>query len=302
MGIGKNGERLRLTAFLQNAQQELAQKGVDNPQLDARLLVAQALGCDRLQLALQPERVLTVQEIATLQSLIDRRANREPVARIFGLREFWGLPFALNEATLEPRPDSETLISVCTEQASNTGQAHHETPMIPNPCLLPSVLDLGTGTGCLLLALLHEMPNATGLGLDIAPRAVDQARQNAERLGLSSRATFRVNNWLEGITDCFDIILSNPPYIAHDEIVALMPEVREHDPMVALDGGKDGLDIYRHLIPQLPRHLNPNGFVVFEVGQGQAKSVSALLRIAGFSNVTVRKDFGGIERCVAAKR
>ena len=166
----------------------------------------------------------------------------------------------------------------------------------------PRIIDLGAGTGCLLLALLHELPQATGLGVDIAPRAIEQATINAERLGLSGRAAFQVGNWLDGITGTFDLIISNPPYIAASDIPKLMPEVREYDPLAALDGGADGLDIYRHLIPQLSRFLNPDGFVVFEIGQGQAAAVSEMFRAAGFTGISAHKDLGGVERCVAAQR
>lgn len=273
-----------LAFFLRAATAHLAAAGVDTPELDTRLLVAAGLGCDRLQLLTERERVLTADELKRLNLLIDRRVQREPVARILGLREFWGLPFGLNEATLEPRPDSETLIEValgCPKSAT--------------------ILDLGTGTGCLLLALLHEWPEAIGVGTDIAPRAVEQAQANAARLGLEQRATFRVSDWLDSLSERFDLIVSNPPYIPSRDIPGLMPEVREHDPMQALDGGADGLAPYRYLIPRLPHHLTPQGHVIFEVGQGQADEVAELLRRAGFIEVRSAKDLGGVERCVAGR-
>ncbi|NTU77152.1 MAG: peptide chain release factor N(5)-glutamine methyltransferase [Alphaproteobacteria bacterium] len=271
-----------LLEIIHKAQKELAAAGVDHPALDARLLIGHALGCDRAQLMMQSRRVLTDEEIAAILKLIERRARRVPVARILGLREFWGLPFGLNEATLEPRPDSETLIEAALRIPFSNGR----------------LLDLGTGTGCLLLALLHEWPEATGMGVDIAPRAVEQARANAERLGLADRATFRVNSWADGVTERFDLIISNPPYIASGEISGLMPEVRDYDPRAALDGGSDGLDVYRHLIPRLPRLLNPQGAAIFEVGQGQATAVADLLRQSGFPDVATCRDLGGVERCV----
>jgi release factor glutamine methyltransferase len=160
------------------------------------------------------------------------------------------------------------------------------------------ILDLGTGTGCLLLSLLHELPDATGLGIDIASRAVEQAEANAVALELAARAKFRIGNWLEGITETFDVVVSNPPYIAAGDIPKLMPEVREHDPRRALDGGADGLDAYRLLIPALPRVMNPGALAAFEVGQGQAATVADLFRHAGFSNIETRKDLGGVDRCV----
>ena len=276
---------MSLHAAIQAATAQLAAAGVDNPPLDARLLVAHALGCDRLALLTTPLRELAAEEVTRIAALIQRRAAREPVARSLGLREFWGLPFGLNEATLEPRPDSETLIEAAIKIAGTPPR---------------SLLDLGTGTGCLLLALLHEWPQATGLGLDIAPRAVEQARHNAARLGLEARAQFVVNDWLDGITARFDLIVSNPPYIATSELSSLMPEVRDHDPTAALDGGTDGLTPYRRIIPALPALLNPNGRILFEVGQGQAASVAAMLLEQGFTTIATHRDLGDVERCVSA--
>jgi release factor glutamine methyltransferase len=302
-----------LSALILRFQDTLAQAGVDNPALDARLLVAHALGCERVDLVLQSERVLTEDDVTRVEALIARRVKREPVARILGMREFWGLPFGLNEATLEPRPDSETLVETMLALWSGARGQQSKVPLPLREGGRDSaqsklcaqrlrILDLGTGTGCLLLALLHEWPEATGLGVDVAIRAVEQAMENAERLGLAGRAEFRVGDWLEGIDETFDIVVSNPPYIVSGDIPALMPDVREHDPLAALDGGTDGLDVYRHLIPRLPKFLNPNGFAVFEVGQGQAGAVRALFREAGFADITVHKDLGGIERCVAGTK
>jgi release factor glutamine methyltransferase len=230
------------------------------------------------------ERHLTEEEAREIQVLIERRCNHEPVSRILGLREFWGLPFALNEATLDPRADSETLIETSVRLCSSPPKR---------------ILDLGTGTGCLLLALLHEYPQTTGLGIDISPRAVEQAQQNAEQLDLSTQAKFMVNNWLENIVEKFDLIISNPPYIASTDIPHLMPEVKDFDPMLALDGGEDGLAPYRFLIPQLPNYLNAGGIAVFEIGQGQAAEVSSLFRKTGFSGVAAHNDLGDIKRCIS---
>ncbi len=293
------------------AQTRLAEAGVDNPALDARLLAAHALGLDRAALLTQENRALTEKESAVLEANIARREKREPVGRILGLREFWGLPFSLNEATLEPRPDSETLIEAalalfsCCHTRESGYPVSIETNRTPacagvTEGTFPArILDLGTGTGCLLLALLHEWPTATGLGIDLAPRAVEQAQENAARLGLETRAHFQTGNWLEGINEKFDLIISNPPYIPAQDIKNLSPEVRDFDPRLALDGGTDGLDPYRRLIPQFPSFLMPQGAALFEVGIGQAEPVAALLRQAGFKDVSVRRDLGGIERCVS---
>ncbi len=296
---------MKLSSFIAEAQERLALAGIDNPQLDARLLIAHALGVDRAALLTQGEHPLTEEELAKIEPLIARREKREPVARILGMREFWGLPFGLNEATLEPRPDSETLIETAlglvplrhsreNGMPACAGTTEKKTPL--------RLLDLGTGTGCLLLALLHEWPEATGLGIDLSPRAVEQAQANAQRLGLWPRASFRQGNWLEGIEETFDLIISNPPYIKAEEIRDLAPEVRLFDPPAALDGGEDGLSAYRHLIPRLPALLNPGGALLFEVGLHQAAPVCAFMREAGLTDLSVRRDLAGIERCVTGRK
>lgn len=273
-----------LSTLIQSSIAQLQAAGIDNPALDARLLIAHALGCDRVTLLTQGERTLSEDKAKAIDALLLRRKAREPVHRILGCREFWGLPFGLNEATLEPRPDSETLIEVAVKL------------FITRPSRL---LDLGTGTGCLLLSLLHEWPDATGLGIDKAPRAVSQATLNAQRLGLDPRTTFRIGDWLEGVEETFDLILCNPPYIPSRDMDGLQPEVREHDPLAALDGGADGLTSYRHLVPLLPRFLNANGLVLFEVGIGQAQDVVAMMEKASFKNVAITSDLGGVPRCVS---
>jgi len=275
---------MTLSDYLARAIEQLKDAFVDTPQLDARLLVGHGLGLDRAQLLSQSQRVLTDSERTILDALILRRSQRESVARIIGAREFWSLNFGLNEATLEPRPDSETLVEAVLSFS-------------PQPS---RILDLGAGTGCLLLSLLHERPNATGLGIDINPRAVEQATANALALGLGTRVHFRQGNWTAGITEEFDVIISNPPYIPATNIPSLMPEVRDYDPILALDGGADGQDPYRFLIPQLAHFLIPQGLVALEIGIGQALYVADLFKQAGFQNIAIHKDLGGIERCVTA--
>ena len=288
-----------MSSIVRRLSSALRAAGVDNPALDARLLIAHALGIERAQLLSQPDRLLTNDEMRAVEDLIARRARREPVSRILGMREFWGLPFALNEATLDPRPESETVVETAIRnqmsdaRKNNSSDIRHLTSDF-------RILDLGTGTGCLLLALLHELPDATGLGVDCAPRAVEQARENAIRLGLGTRAEFKIGNWAEGIDEPFDLVVSNPPYIVRGEIPALMPEVREYDPARSLDGGADGLDAYRLLIPQLPSLLKPGGIAVFEIGIGQGDAVRALFEKSGFRDIETRCDLGGIERCLIA--
>lgn len=276
-----------LTEWVAQAVERLTAAGVDNPQLDARLLICHALKIERVQLLTMNTRILSGEERDVCDALITRREKREPVGRILGQREFWGLPFALNEATLEPRPDSECLV---------------ETVLGRLPDGVPArLLDLGTGTGCLLLALLYERAAAAGIGVDLAPRAVEQATANAAALGLSERARFVTGSWLEPAQGTFDVTLSNPPYIPAGDIPGLMPEVRDHDPLRALDGGADGLDPYRFLIPLLPRHLTNDGLAAFEVGAGQAQDVAALFAAHDYRSIETHKDLGGVVRVVTAR-
>ena len=274
---------MTLSEFLTLAATRLQQAGVDQPRIDARLLIGHALNLDRAQMLSQATRILTQEEIARVTPLLDRRAQREPVARILGTRAFWSLSFGLNEATLEPRPDSEILIETALRLKPDARR----------------ILDLGTGSGCLLLSCLHDMREATGLGIDLNPRAVEQAAQNAAALGLASRARFRQGNWGEGLQEKFDLILSNPPYIPAGDIPHLMPEVRAYDPLLALDGGADGLAPYRALIPILKSFLNPKGVILFETGIEQARIVASLLEENDFQSVGTHKDLGGIDRCVS---
>ncbi|MDR3450337.1 MAG: peptide chain release factor N(5)-glutamine methyltransferase [Alphaproteobacteria bacterium] len=279
---------MKLAPFIASVADKLKEAGIDNAALDARLLAGHALGLDRAALLSQSERDLSEQEMRSMDALIMRRSAREPVGRILGHREFWGMDFALNEATLEPRPDSETLVEAAVKLAVSR----------KNDAL--QILDLGTGTGCLLLALLHEFPNAAGLGIDLAPRAVEQATTNAATLGFASRATFQTGDWFTGLERKFDIIACNPPYIPAFDIAQLMPEVRDHDPFLALDGGTDGVTPYHLLIPVLPVFMNRGGIAAFEVGQGQAEEVVDLFLARGFSDIAAHKDLGGIERVVTA--
>lgn len=278
----------RLEDVVKQATHILQQAGIDTPELDGRWLIGDTLKLNRTQLFTQSDRLLTPSEMSSLAQAITQRIQHKSVARILGEREFWGLPFGLNEATLEPRPDSETLIEATLNH-------------LPNKQARLRLLDLGTGTGCLLLSLLHALPQATGLGVDISERAVQQATKNAERLQLKERGHFIVNNWLENIEESFDVIISNPPYIVTTVIPTLMPEVRDYDPRQALDGGRDGLDAYRHLIPKLTSVLKPGGLVVLEIGYDQAGWVASSLASQNMS-VSVRQDLGGVDRCIVGTK
>ena len=279
---------MNLSECLKAAEKRLKETGIENAGFDARVLAAHALETDRARLVAEPDRLLTERERHHIDVLIECRARREPVARILREREFWSLTFGLNEATLVPRPESETLI----DAALSVFAKRRAEPL--------RILDLGTGSGCLLLTLLYEFKNASGVGIDLAPRAVAQAQENAKRLGLTARAEFMAGNWAENIAERFDLVISNPPYIAPEEIPHLMPEVRDYDPRLALDGGKYGLATYHALAPKLPELLKPHGTAIFEIGEGQAASVRLLFQKADFTKIDVRKDLHGIERCVIA--
>ncbi|WP_343711818.1 peptide chain release factor N(5)-glutamine methyltransferase [Inquilinus sp.] len=276
----------KLAEALRDGTARLAASGIDGAASDARILLMHALGIDRTGLLSRAGEAMPAEAVARYAGYLDRRAAHEPVSRILGRREFWSLDFALGPATLDPRPDSETLV---------------EAALAAMPADRPlRVLDLGTGTGCLLLAVLHDRPAAFGIGVDRSEDAARVARDNARALGLSGRAAFAVGDWATALSGRFDLVLSNPPYIPDSDIAALEPEVREHDPRLALSGGADGLDAYRALTAALPALLAPGGTAVVELGIGQAADVSALFRGAGLDIVGTPHDLAGIARCVIA--
>jgi len=266
--------------------------GIDTPALDARLLVGHALSLDHTALALQGTRSLTASERDAIAALAARRLNGEPVARILGVKEFWSLPFALSSATLVPRPDTETVVQAALEAAGERGK---QEPL--------RIADLGTGTGAILLALLHEWPKATGLGTDIDPQAIDIAQKNAQALGLAARAQFVLAGFEQDLGETFDVVVSNPPYIPTRDIAALDREVREHDPLRALDGGADGLDAYRAIARRAPHLLRDRGLLVLEIGIGQAADVEAILTGGGgLECAAIRPDLSGIARALTFRR
>ena len=269
---------------LARATRRLAEAGVETARLDARLLLASVDGMSASAVLLDPQRVLAAEVESAFGRLVDRRAQREPVSRILGRREFWSLDFAISLATLDPRPDSETLVEAAFAQFG------------PEPCR--RVLDLGTGTGCIINAVLSERPNWVGLGIDIAEEAVAVARANARTLALSERVHFQVGDWDKGLVGSFDLILSNPPYIPSNEIAGLSPEVASFDPLRALDGGTDGLDAYRALAPALLRLLAPHGRAIIELGKGQVSAIADIMEEAGLKAIERRCDLAGVERCL----
>lgn len=277
---------ISLAAYLKNAGGILQEHGVENAAQEARWLAQHLLELQTADLVGASTRYLTPAEIEVLEKAFDRRAKREPLGRILGQASFWGRNFTLNEATLEPRLDTETLIEVALKNYPQGAKR---------------ILDIGTGSGCLLLTLLSEWPVATGVGIDIAPRAVEQARSNAAHLELGARAQFAVCGWADVTGAEYDLVMCNPPYIRQDEIAELMPEVREYDPFLALNGGQDGLKAYREIIERLPSLLISNGGVIFEVGFDQAQMVREMLMRHHFEDIKIYHDLAGQERVVAAK-
>jgi release factor glutamine methyltransferase len=262
--------------------------GIVEPRREARLILAMAMNVDPAIVLGYPERAVDDAAQIRLEGLIARRLKHEPFSRLKGSREFWSLDFALSPDTLDPRPDSETLIEAAL--------AH-----LPDRSAALRIIDFGTGTGCLLLALLSALPEAAGLGVDRLPGAVETARRNAARLGLEGRALFRLGDWDREITGMADVILANPPYIPSNDIAHLAPEVAAFEPRGALDGGTDGLDAYRILAPAAQRLLTPRGIACFEIGAGQATAVAGLLSQSGLKISEIRRDLAGIERCLVAR-
>ena len=275
--------------LLAESARRLERAGVPQARRDARLLIAEALGV-RIEMVLgYPERPVTESQRRSAESLIVRRESREPISRILGRREFWGLTFQLSPATLDPRPESETLIEVVLDSLDDRTRRLR-------------LLDLGTGSGCLLLALLSALPKAEGLGVDIASAALETAKTNARSLGLADRTSFVASDWGAAIAGPWDVVLCNPPYVAEGEIADLAPEVAEHEPRLALSGGPDGFDAYRSLIPHLLHLLADDGFAALELGAGQSETAIRLLREAGLQQRSLHRDLAGHERALLAAR
>ena len=256
-------------------------------------MTGHALGLDLTGLISAAPRLLTPDELARLEEFAHRRLAGEPVARIIGEKEFWGLPLQLSSATLVPRPDTETVVELALQLLRAGGDL--DRPL--------RIADLGTGSGAILLALLSELPAAEGFGTDVSEAALQTARANAARTGLSGRATFIACDYASGLAGPFDLIASNPPYIRSADIAGLAAEVRDHDPMAALDGGADGLDAYRTLIPQAATLLAAGAALVVEAGEGQSAQIQALMTAAGLMPAIAPKaDLAGIPRAVAGHK
>ncbi|MGI9435425.1 MAG: peptide chain release factor N(5)-glutamine methyltransferase [Geminicoccaceae bacterium] len=271
------------------ATEHLIAAGVAEARQDAWYLLCHATGKDRATLMAHHQEHLDPRSAAAFSACVERRCRREPVAHILGTKEFWSLPFEINADVLSPRPDSEVLIETalgCLVESDDLKTA----PL--------RLLDLGTGSGCLLLALLHELPGAIGVGADISNEALAVARANGQRLGVDARVHWVQAAWGTALDDTYDLIVSNPPYIERGDFAELLPEIRLFEPYQALVAGDDGLDAYRALAPDIKRLLSEKGIACLEIGLGQAEAVSALMAEVGLSSIACRQDLAGIGRCL----
>ena len=279
---------MRLDRLMADARTRLRAAELDTPDLDARLLVEWATGKTRLDLISAPEQLVDSAVIETLSDALDRREKGEPVHRIMGVREFFGLPFRLSAATLEPRPDTEVLVELVIPVLEALAAQKNTLEL----------LDMGTGTGAIIISLLHRFERAHGIGLDMAEGALAMARINAVANGVGDRFAALKSDWFENVSGRFHLIVSNPPYIPHEDIAGLSCEVREHDPLAALDGGSDGLNFYRALAQKAADHLYKQGMVAVEIGAGQFQDVEALFESGGFSLAGHASDLGGHRRAM----
>ena len=271
------------------ARDRLKATGIEMPVIDARLLLEAAAGATRADLLNDPQRQLTDEQTRTLDAYLGRRERREPIAHILGRKGFWTVMLSVGPQVLTPRPDTELVVIAALERLEAAAPAR--------------VLDLGTGSGAILLAVLAERPAARGLGVDVSEEALAVARENAANLGLAGRTALLRGDWTAGLEDDgFDLVVSNPPYIPTADIPSLDPEVRQYEPLAALDGGPDGLDAYRVLAPEILRVLKPGGGFVVEIGHDQGPAVMGLFLEAGATEMELRQDLGGRDRVVAGRR
>jgi release factor glutamine methyltransferase len=276
-----------VASLLDKGVSHLKKAGIERARAEARILLAYALGVSQEELIAESV-TPNPQSMMRFEALLSRRMAREPMAYIIGYREFWSLPFAVGPGVLVPRPESETLI----EEALKS---------FPERNAPLDVLDLGVGSGCLLLSFLHERPQANGIGVDASREALSFAGENTYELGLSQRVALQHGSWTDEVSDVFDVIFSNPPYIAVGEIAGLEPEIC-YEPIAALSGGSDGFDAYRQLAPILGPRLKPGGRIFLEIGIGQAERISAVFAAAGLATVHLANDLAGIPRCLVLER
>jgi len=267
------------------AGERLRAAQIDQPAIDARLMLEAAAGVTRTDILTDPQRLLTPEQTATFDDYLSRREQREPVSHILGRKGFWKIMLSVTRDVLTPRPDTETVVEIALAAFPETASFN--------------VLDLGVGSGAILLAILAERPGARGLGVDVSDEALAVARENAANLDLNTRCALLRGDWTAGLADAnFDLVVANPPYIPTADIDTLEPEVRDHEPRIALDGGSDGLDAYRLLAPEILRVLKPGGVFAVEIGHDQSNDVEALFRSAGGFNVTTVKDLADRDRVV----
>lgn len=283
-----------LGALLSDARRRLAAAGVDTAAIDARILLEAATGANRLDLFSNPDRTVAPDAIERLDEWLKRRAAGEPVGRILGVTSFYGLEFALGPDTLEPRPDTEVLVEVALG-AVRSGRISGASADGDGLRLV----DLGTGTGAIAISLLSKLTRARGLATDLSPGALEIAKNNAIRNGVSERLDFAEGDFFAAVRGSFNLVLSNPPYIASEVITDLDREVRLHDPMLALDGGSDGLNAYRTILRGVKAHLAPGGLLAVEIGWDQGEIVNELFRVEGLSDIQVHRDLGGRNRVVS---
>lgn len=278
-------ETWTLLNLLKSTASYLDGRGIAGGRRDAELLLGQVLKLDRVGLYLNFERPVTVAELNAYRELVRRRAAREPLQYILGETEFWSLPLRVSPAVLVPRSDTEVLVEEALQRLPTSG----------------TCLDIGTGSGAIVIALAHERPAASFTAIDIDPAALAVARDNAERHAVSGRIGFAEGDLFQLATGCFDLIVSNPPYIRCGDLASLMPEVRDFEPRRALDGGEDGLDAYRALTRQAPARLNFGGWLLVEIGIDQAAAVRDLFTAAGFTDIFMRADYAGIDRVIGGR-
>jgi len=283
---------LRVDAARRGIARRFRDLGIDTPDLDARILVGHALGLDHTALALAGERRLEAAEITRIETLAARRLGREPIARITGIKEFWGLPLKITPDVLVPRPETETVVAAALAAVDRTGARSRAL----------RIADLGVGSGAILITLLVELPNSSAIGTDRDPAALALARENARRLDVVPRAAFVACDFGAAVAPGCDLVVTNPPYIRTDEIAALEPDVREFDPLSAIDGGLDGLAAYRVIAVHARHILAPGAHLIAEIGKGQGDAVATLFAAAGFGRIRILPDLAGISRAVVAVR
>ncbi len=271
--------------LIETAAEKLSLAGIALAVLEARLLLGHVGGVTKEHLFAWPETEFSTEQIEMFESLVLRRCRREPISHLQGIREFWSYSFHVDRNVLDPRPDSETIVTAALEY-------------FPARDFSASILDIGVGSGCLLLSVLQELPKSMGLGLDVSCKALEVAQLNAKNLDLEDRVKFRKSDWLTGVSGEFDLVLCNPPYIPTGQIEYLEPEVREFEPRMALDGGPDGLSCYRKILPSVSDILGPEGVAIFEVGAGQKEDVRRIAELSGLQIIDEFKDLSGHTRCL----